>query len=365
MGDGFISFLSTIGYVSIAIIVLLVMITVHEFGHFIAGKIFGFGIEEFSIGFGPKLFQKTKMNGEKFSIRLFPFGGYCAFTGEDKDDKSEKAFNNFHPLKRIIVLISGVVFNYIFALLIIILMFSVYGQSALVTYKTNNQNRDNCFIDKDIILEIEDKNIYLSTDLISVLNGKKKDDEVKATVIRDGKKQMINVILQADCDFINIEDVATIFRTLGIQYKYNSNGELESCGLYQTSVKRGFFETIGNSFLYSFKLMGSIFVVLGELITGALGLESVGGTVTTIMTTASGIKIGGFRYLLNITSLIGVNLAMFNILPIPALDGSRVLFTLLEWIRKKPLNRKIESIIHTVGFVVIVLFAVIVDLGHC
>ena len=117
-----------VGYVALAILVLLVMITVHELGHYIAGKIFKFGIEEFAIGFGPKLFSKKLKSGETLSVRLLPVGGFCAFTGEDQTSEDPTAFNNKKPWQRIIVLISGALMNYILALLIIILMFSVYGQ---------------------------------------------------------------------------------------------------------------------------------------------------------------------------------------------------------------------------------------------
>ena len=84
-------------YILIAIAFLMVLIMVHEFGHYIAGKIFGFGIEEFAIGFGPKIFKKTKKNGELFSIRLLPIGGFCAFKGEDSEDDDPSAFNNKKP----------------------------------------------------------------------------------------------------------------------------------------------------------------------------------------------------------------------------------------------------------------------------
>ena len=142
-------------------------------------------------------------------------------------------------------------------------------------------------------------------------------------------------------------------------------GALIDGGLYSTSVRYGFFRTIGRSFEYSFKLAGSIFTVLGQLITGALGISAVGGTVTTITVAADAIKIGGIRNLLTITSFIGVNLAVFNLLPFPALDGSRVVFTAIEAVRKKPLPRRVEGLIHTVGLFLLLLFAVFVDLQRC
>ena len=109
---------SYVGYILLAVLVLLAMITVHEFGHYVTGKLFGFGIEEFAIGFGPKIFSRLKSNGERFSIRIFPLGGFCAFKGEDKDDSDPTAFNNKSWWKRIIVLVSGAFMNYVFALLL-------------------------------------------------------------------------------------------------------------------------------------------------------------------------------------------------------------------------------------------------------
>ena len=91
----------------------------------------------------------------------------------------------------------------------------------------------------------------------------------------------------------------------------------------------------------------------------------MGGTITTIGVTANAVRVGGLSYLLYIASFIGVNLAVFNILPIPALDGSHVIFTLIEWIRKKPINKKIENTIHTIGFIFILLLAVVFDIGQC
>ncbi|MBQ9756137.1 MAG: site-2 protease family protein [Clostridia bacterium] len=361
--------MSFIGYILLAILVLLVMITVHELGHYIAGKIFKFGIEEFAIGFGPKIFSKKKNNGEIFSIRALPIGGFCAFKGEDKDDEDPTAFNNKKPWQRIIVLISGAFMNFLFALLLIVIMFSAYGQPSLVAYKTAELppeiSVENSFRDKDVILGINGKNIYLTTDLMNAISGKKAGDKVSALVRRGGKNVTFTLQLRTHTDFKNMEDYDRLLSALGIYFESDAEGALANSGLYSTYVKLGFFQTLGRSFDYSFRLAGTVFKVLGELITGALGLNAVGGTVTTIGLTANAIKIGGFRYLLNIASLIGVNLAVFNLLPIPALDGSRVVFTVIEWIRKKPLNRRVEGIIHGIGLVLLLIFAVVVDLQRC
>ncbi len=358
-----------IGYILLAVLVLLVMITVHEFGHYIAGKIFGFGIEEFAVGFGPKIFSKTKKSGEIFSIRLLPLGGFCSFTGEDAESDDERAFNNKKPWQRIIVLISGALMNYILAVLLIIIMFSAWGQPALMTYKLKYDNAvavENSFYERDIILKANGKNAYLVTDLMSAIEGRAKGEQVPFTVRRNGKDVDVLITLRTDTNFKNIEQLDKLYSALGVDFTVDEEtGEMVSGSLYSTWVRLGFFQTLGRSFEYSFKLAGTVFKVLGQLITGALGLSSIGGTVTTISVTADAIKIGGLKYLFNIASLIGVNLAVFNLLPFPALDGSRVVFTAVEWIRKKPLNRRVEAIIHGVGLVLLLLFAVIVDLQQC
>ena len=354
-------------YVLVAVLVLLVMITVHEFGHFITGKAFGFGIEEFSIGFGPKIFGKTKKNGEKFSVRAIPLGGFCAFKGEDADDSDPTAFNNKKPWQRIIVLISGALMNYILAVIVIILMFGVFGSSALMIYETSATTGDSqeySFKSKDVIIEANGKDVYLITDLMNALSGKKTGESVKFLIYRNGEYAETEITMKADADFKNLEDSETLCKALGVKYEKSENGGI-STGFRSTGIKCGVFKTLGRSFRYSFKLAGTVFTVFRQLFTGSLGIGSLGGTVTTITVTANAIKAGGIWSLLNISAFIGVNLAVFNLLPIPALDGARVVFVIVEWIRRKPLNRRVEAIIHTIGFAAILLFAIFVDLQRC
>ena len=357
-------------YVLIAVLVLLAMITVHELGHYISGKIFGFGIEEFAIGFGPKLYSKTKKDGEKFSIRLLPLGGFCAFKGEDQEDSDPTAFNNKKPWQRLIVLLSGAFMNYVFSLLIITLMFGIYGHSALVAYKVDKTpsvyGEEYQLKERDVILKANGKNVYMLTDLMTAIADKKAGDEVPFTIIRNRQKTNVTIKLNADTNFKNVEEVEDLCSALGIIYTIDEDtGEILDSGLRTTGVKLGFFHTLGRSFEYSFKLAGTVLTVFRQLITGSLGIGSVGGTVTTISVTAEAIKTGGLWSLLNIASFIGVNLAIFNVLPFPALDGSRAVFTVIEWIRKKPVNRRVEGIIHTFGLVFLLAFALLVDLQRC
>ncbi len=357
--------MSYVWYILLAVIVLLVMITVHEFGHYITGKLFGFGINEFAIGFGPKLFSRTKKDGEVFSVRLLPIGGYCAFKGEDDDDDSPDAFNNKKPWQRIIVLVSGAFMNYLLALVLIVITFTCYGQSALVAYKIDENPDYASFQEMDVILKADGKNVYMLTDLMNAIEGKEAGEQVEFLVKRSGENITVKVELRTSAEFSSVEDTKTLFGALGLRYEVNEAGEVTNSGMRSTSVRLGFFEAIGKSFDYSIKLAVSVFVVLKQLITGALGLSSLGGTITTITMTAEAIKIGGLRYMLTMSSLIGVNLAVFNLLPIPALDGSRVVFTAIEGIRKKPISRRVEGIIHTVGLVLLLCFAIFIDLQRC
>ena len=148
-------------YILIAILILLIMITVHEFGHYIVGKLFKFKINEFAIGMGPALLKKTKKNGEIFSIRAFPLGGFCAFEGEDEDNENPNAFNNKKPWQRILVLIAGATMNFILALFIIIITFSCYGKAVYQVVEVHdNPSYTQVLQDGDGLLEINGRKIF-------------------------------------------------------------------------------------------------------------------------------------------------------------------------------------------------------------
>lgn len=355
----------TVLSVLLAVLILLVMVTVHEAGHYTAGKILKFGIDEFSIGFGPAIFKrKNKRTGELFSVRAFPLGGYCAFSGETDDEKKEpspeeenvtsgKPFNKTPPWQRIIVLAAGPIMNYLLAILCIAVLFFTHGQYEYKIYSVEEGEYPAAYslCEGDIITAVDGKDVYVVSDYISILGDKSEGDKVEFSLIRDGENITAEIIMRTDGDFKNLSDTSVLLAMLGV----SSMGGVP--------VKFGFFSTLGRIFVYSFKVGGTVLQAIGELLTGRLSLSAMGGPVTTI-TLTSKYAVQSFASFLEISATIGVNLAVFNLLPIPALDGSKIIFTIIEWIRKKPLNPKVENVINTVGFIFIIAFAVLVDILH-
>ena len=378
----FMDVIKSMGSFILAILIFVAMITVHEFGHYVAGKALGFKITEFSIGFGPAIFKKrSKKTGELFAIRTIPLGGYCAFDGEEdfgEEEESEEnlekenlakeslsqeqgetpvvvekeegmsemneeypqpqgaLFNEQAPWKRIIVLVAGATMNYLFALLLLLSMFIGMGRPMYeVTKAMPGENASIGAVETyesglktgDIIKEVDGKTIYIISDCADALNGKKKGEIVEVLVLRNGEETSLEIALFEDANVKNMTDNSATFFALGIAYREeveNEQGEMQLSvtrggSLAGVSVREGFFQTIGSSFAYSFKIGGTILRTLGELLSGKIGLNSMGGPITTITMTAEAASSGVMSFL-NIAAFIGVNLAVFNLLPVPALD---------------------------------------------
>lgn len=431
-------------YILLALVVLLVLITVHELGHFIAGKIFGFKINEFAIGFGPKLFSKTnKKTGEVFSIRALPLGGFCAFEGEDEENPSKDAFNNQKPWKRLIVLVSGVLFNFIFGIITaaIFLMVNGYGVAHITDFSPSNVN-DGILKKNDVIVAVDGKTLEAYRSITDLLSKYEKGDKITLTVQRKNEetgevetKDIENVeivtteafffasnisgakdkvfkkvgedfvLLSSDELYEMIKSVVPIYDIEEKKYsdfvlsetlykatvtKNETTGDVESVTYdaysskdimemvsvslsipkdsvgfiyYNQRATYGFFESFLKAWPFCFYICGLILSALGGLFTGATKLAEMGGTVTAISQIAEVSKLGINNFLL-LLPMLAMNLALFNILPIPALDGARCVFVLIEWIAGKPVPRKIENIIHTVGLFVLLGLVVFFDVYH-
>ena len=424
-------------YILLALVVLLVLITVHEFGHYCAGKIFGFKINEFSIGFGPALFKRTKKDGEIFAVRLLPLGGYCAFEGEDEEGKDKPgAFNTMPTWKRLIVLLSGVTFNFLFGVLIAVIYLLVTGFSTVKISATVVQQGVSTvgFEKGDIVRAVDGKTVEAYRSFSDLIKKYKEGEEITFTVFRDDKEQdivtkkqkfpafyyvanetafsgklfdaegnaipldeFVDNIIKASTE---VEDEKTAGTGLALEtylsgvYKtsehkeedcyaqdiklliegdekqeiypcisYSSSGV--SIGIIQTQVreKYDFFECVLKAWPFCFYLCGLILTSLAGLFTGAISVAEAGGTITAISQIAE-ISQWGIEAFLLLVPLLAMNLAVFNILPIPSLDGARAVFVLIEMIFRKPVPRKIEGWIHTVGLILLLGLVIFLDINH-
>ena len=418
-------FLTSVLYILLAIVVLLFMITVHEFGHYVAGKLLKFKINEFSIGFGKAIFSRTKKNGEKFSLRIFPLGGYCAFEGEDEDKENvEGAFNSQKPWKRLIVLFMGAFFNFLSAIIFAVIFLMSFGYNDRVQVKTVEMpsfavEQENWLKEGDIIFAVNGKetNFVYDEYFTTLIANYDVNETFTVSVNREGKvidlqikKSWFNcktkestlnsksklfaldgtnfdyAIKKDNLGFYKVYNINSPsktytvdedgFVTIGsttfkVDYsQVESEGDLSSVtissakiGILTQNYRYGFFEAIARSFVFCFGWAWKILIILWQLITGQLALTSMGGTVTTIVTIAE-VTQTNIASLLLLIPLISINLAVFNLLPFPALDGARMVFVAIEWIRGKPVSRKVEGIIHFAGLLVLLAFVLLVDILH-
>lgn len=377
-------------FILIAVIILLLMIVIHELGHYVAGKIFKFKINEFSVGFGPKIFsKKNKKTGEVFSLRAVPLGGYCAFEDEsgleggesaeevidpdsvfpeivselvmppcvdplkEKAEAAEKprSFTEEKPWKRIIVLAAGAFFNFVSAIIFsfIFIVAVGYVQPEVYTLYADESGNNYC-----AELRVGDRIVAVNGERIGIMRTY--DDLVKVkeegvtydlTIARDGEEMTVTVtmrrIISKAADGTDLNYVGLGFSPINTSVRCSVGYALKYC------------------VPYTIKLSFSILSAFGGLITGRIPLTSMTGPVGTVGAMAK-LGMADLRNFLVLLPLIAANLAIFNILPIPALDGSKIVFTLIEWVRGKPVNRKVENIIHTVGLLLLFGFVIVIDI---
>lgn len=342
-------------YILLAIVILLLMVVIHEFGHYIAGKILKFKINEFSVGFGPKLLSKTKKNGEVISLRLIPLGGFCAFEGETETSENAdvRSFVDEKPWKRIIVLLAGGLFNLLSAVVFSFLFILIVGYATphvtQVYYTDAEQTLPYCYLQEgDEIIKVNGKKINVMHSFEDYTSGLQLGDEVTVTVIRDETVQDIALTVQSVT--VTTDDTTETYNGFGFQ---STREYTKTSG----NVGQAFLYCVPFTAKMSWTILGSFF----QLITGKVAITSLTGPVGTVSMMASVSKMN-WRNIFVLLPLIASNLGLFNLLPIPALDGSKVVFTIIEWIRGKPVNRKVENYIHMVGLLVLMAFVVIVDI---
>ena len=388
---------STILYVILAIIILLFMVLIHEFGHYVVGRLLKFKITEFSIGFGKAIWQITNKRGELISLRIFPLGGYCAFAGEEGDEeensdkkennntgktteitsdtkqveeKQEKLieldknfeqkkgedllFNEQKPWKRLLVYGAGVFFNFLSAIVFSFILLVSFGYDIQQVERIDSKSVNYGVLQEgDVIWKVNGEKVSfafsgtLNTLITQSFSGDTTNEtkDFTLTIKRDGKELDVNIKVSKEKDEESGE----------IKYHY---------GFATKAYAHSFLEALGRCFELAFGFGWVVLKGFWQIISGQIAFSELGGPISTVGMITT-IAKSSFVNVFILMPLLAANLAVFNFLPIPALDGSHAVFILLEWIFGKPVvSRKTEGYIHFYGLMALLLLVVVADIVH-
>lgn len=339
------------------ILVIGLLVIVHEFGHFIMAKKTGVKVEEFAVGFPPRIYSKKRGETE-YSINLFPLGGYVKMLGELEHSTDKRAFENQKPGKRFTIAVAGVVMNLLLAWFLLTLGFAI-GMSPIVSEPSQIPGK--VLSSEIIIAEAEKDSAAEKIGLKSgdiLLSGSAKNETISFSTASEvtafsnrHKSETVTFNYKNDSGtYEKSVDFADLENPLGISMIQRSIIRVEWYKAPYVALR----ETIEVVKL-TFDFLGGFFT---QLFSHGQVSNEVGGPVAIYVYTGLAIK-AGFMVLLQFVALLSINLALINILPFPALDGGRIVFILAEKIfGKKVVKEQIENIIHTVGYLLLILFAV-------
>ena len=332
--------ISNILYILLAIVMLGIIVTVHEFGHYCVGRLCGIGIVEFSVGFGPRLLGWER-KGIQYSLRAIPLGGYCAFVGEDEQNDDPRAMNNQPVWKRFITVLAGPFMNFVLAFVVCAIMLHFYFIAE--TYPIVDQVMADMPAQAaglqpgDRILSVRGTEITTDTagvrEMLSVMQSGDLTQPIDLEIERDGETLSFAITPVP----VEQEDGSATRYQIGIVFSsrtYNFIESIREAGGYMVDTTAQMLESLKN------------LIFKGE------GLEDTAGTVGIIAVVAQQAREGMYMVLW-LMFIISLNLGIMNLLPIPALDGGRLLFLIVEAIRRKPIPPEKEGIVHAVGMVLI------------
>ncbi len=398
----------TVLIIIIAVLLFLTVIMVHEFGHFIFAKLFGVKVNEFAVGMGPKILKKQGKE-TLYTLRLLPIGGFCAMEGEDEVSEDERAFNKKKVWQRMIIVVAGALFNIILGFIFMLILtaqepyyasntisealtpvsqsdIAILSDSDISFYaKTGSDNtvryfrgsynkvseeyylskiaenesyKDLFYVETDpsgdksyFYGKPQEENDFRVGDTILSVNGHRslclndayfamsldEDGVMDIELIRDGEKITI------EKSFVRVKtDYAGVYQTV--------------LDFYVEPIEKTFGSVCQQTFYESLYFVRSVYISLFRLVTGQSGFNEMSGPVGIASVIGEAAEIGfaesfmaGFNNILYIMALIAFNLGIINLLPLPALDGGRLIFLIIEGIRRKPVNPKYEGIVHFIG----------------
>lgn len=319
--------------ISILLTVLIfgVIIFIHEFGHFITAKLSGVTVNEFALGMGPTI-AKFYKNGTKYALRAFPIGGFVSMEGEDEDSDDEGAFCKKPVYKRIIIVAAGAFMNILLGFLIVLLLVAMQpklGSMEVAKFRDNAQSQATGLRVGDEILKIDGLRIFDISDFNYAFYYNGGDDKYDITVLRNKSEVNLKDVKLA---MVDVGDGSSAFDFYLRQIDKNPLTVIEQAGKKTLSVAR------------------LVWMTLGDMVTGRAKVTDMSGPVGVAGAVSQASSMG-FESVLLLAALITINVGIFNLLPIPALDGGRLVFLIIEGIRRKPVPAKYEGWIHAAGFV--------------
>lgn len=400
----------------IAVLFFGLIILIHEFGHFVFAKLFGVRVNEFAIGMGPTILKKQGKE-TKFSLKLLPIGGFVAMEGEEEHSEDDRAYCNQKVWKRMIIIVAGATFNLILGLIVclcLVLSEEYVGTNKVLQFYEGAVSNSVLQSD-DEILEIDDKRVFSDYD-ISFLMQRNPTAHYKFKVLRNGEAVTIddvpfairtsgNFAYSEDCTISSLSaalkkaglkdgDIITAVNGESVKngqeliaaigsdddYTYDFEIKRENEALSFSQIKlntatvfdfvilgedKNVSNVIKTAFGYALSMGRMVYLSLFDLIRGQYGLNDLAGPVGTISVITdiaeSSVVSADYSQLFMILAMITINIGLFNLLPVPALDGGHLFFMFIELIIRKPVPQKYTSLIHTAGLVILLIFMAIIS----
>ncbi len=336
--------MNTLLSILIALLIFCVIIVVHEFGHFVVARLCSITVQEFSIGMGPVIFKKQGKS-TLFTIRVFPIGGFCQM-GEDEESDDPNAFRKKPVLYKMAVIAAGAIMNLILGFILSVALMLSNGEavsSKIVYFADDAVSKQYGLEMNDVIDKVNGVKVFTVQDITYQL-GNDEDGIVDFVVVRNGEKVKLDGV-----HFALAKDEATGKQTLTYDFKV-AREKITAANIIPYSFKTSIY--YGRIILMS----------LGDIIQGKFGINDLSGPVGIVTVIGDVAKEHGFDpgFILEMAILISINIGIFNLLPLPALDGGRLVFLLIEGIRRKTLKAEVEGMIHFVGLALLMVLMVVV-----
>lgn len=336
------------------VIVLGVLIFFHELGHFLVARLFGVGVEKFSLGFGPRIFGKT-VGGTDYRLSAIPLGGYVKMVGEDPDadiDPAQRAvsFMHQHVYKRICIVAAGPFFNILLAVIIFFGIFFVSGTYLIKATVGSVQEGTPAAAagvqSGDEIVAIDGRDVASWDDMAAIITNSA-GRSLAVSVSRDGILQQL-IITPRKTKVPNIFGEEVERYVIGI----SAAGDVET-------IELGFFPALGQSFTQTYRITQLTIVAVAKLIAGTVSVKTLGGPIMIADMAGQQAREGAVNLLFFI-ALISINLAILNILPIPVLDGGHLLFFIIEAVLRRPVSLRVREVAQQVGLFFLLMLMILV-----